>query len=176
MATIDEIVARTGASKRKVTNVAKSMGFEPANEYPDEVEACVITKMRSAPRKAKKRPPAPANDAAKAETSISNSNQIEQDRIQMDARAQEKAAKRIIAENERIAYYLRTENFTNPKLKEQVEHSKKLLSNSIKQQYSIDTYLSHLIPKEARNKFGLEQWFKSSKTQPDKLDTDESSD
>jgi len=37
MATI-KIVARTGASKRKVTQV-KSMGFEPANNYQMK-EAC----------------------------------------------------------------------------------------------------------------------------------------
>ena len=172
MAATKDIMDSTGASKRK----RKVKGVEQVCEYPNEVEACVVAKKQSA-RKAKKQPPAGAKDAIKTATSTSNSNQIEQDRTQIDARAQEKAARHEITENELVAYYLATGNFTNPQLKEQVKHSRKQLNNFLKRQYSMDTYVAYLLDlTRGSNIDGLEQWLKSLCTQPDKLDADESSD
>ncbi len=168
MAANKDIIDSTGASKRKVKAV------EQAFEYPNEVEACVVAKKQPA-RKAKKQPPAAAKDAAKVATSTS-SNLIEQDRTLIDARAQEKAARQMITENELIAYYLATGNFTIPELKEQVENSKKLVSNFFKQHYNIDTYLSYLDPMGTRNISVSDYLLKFSHIQPDKLDADESSD
>lgn len=82
----------------------------------------------------------------------------------------------MIAENELIAYYLATGNFTIPELKEQVENSKKLVSNYFKQHFNIDTYLSYLDPMGLRNISVLDYLLKFSHTRPDKSDADESSD
>lgn len=197
MVAIEDIMARTGASKRKVEEVAKGMGFSLSNEYPDEVEASVVAKMQST-RKAKKRSPATddaqaatsttvsnsieqekADDAAQAATSTTVSNSIEQDRADIDTQAQYRAAGRIISRNVLTAYYEATEDFTIPGLKEQVEHSRKLVSISekFKQCYDIDTFLSQSpLGRMLESRESGRERLLNSNSELDELDNGESSD
>ena len=179
MAAIEDIMNRTGASRRKVEKVAKGMGFTQSEDYPDEVEAEVVKSVQSSNGKKQSRDA--ANYAAEAATSTSVFNQIEQDKAQVDAQAQYRAAGRIIGRNALTAFYEATEEFTIPGLKEQVERSKQCAAHVTKEfeeLYSTDNFLSqsHLARMLPSGRSGSERLLNSSKNQPDELDDDESID
>lgn len=177
MAAIEDIMKRTGASRRKIEKVALGMGFAQSEEYPDEVEASVAKSMQLS--NGKKRARSDAHYATEVASSTSVSNPIEQDKAQVDAQAQYRAAGRIIGRNALTAFYEATEEFTIPGLKEQVERSKQCaasITNEFEELYSTDNFLSqsHLARMLPSGRSGSGRLLNSSNSQPNELDDDES--
>jgi hypothetical protein len=113
-------------TRRKIETIALEMGYEPANEYPQEVLEEV--KKRTSKGRKRKSPTASAQDAAEEKTHAIASEDLQD----IDDAAQHRAAALRVGSDALTLYYYASGHFTNEELKDRVDDSRNKLREAMK--------------------------------------------
>jgi cysteinyl-tRNA synthetase len=124
MITIEELMQY--GNRRKVQAIALEMGYEPANEYPQEV----LEEVKKRTSKGKKR--RSATDRAQAAAEEKTNAIADEDLKDIDDAAQHRAAALRVGSDALTLYYYASGQFTNEELKDRVDDSRNKLREAMK--------------------------------------------